>query len=147
MILPDVNVLVYAYREEAPLHGQTRAWLQHQVQLPQPFGLSEFVGSAFLRVVTHPRIFTIPSPLDAAFAFWNALATRENCVIIRPGPRHWQIFHDLCRAGGARGNLIPDAYLAALAIESGGEWITHDRGFSRFPGLRWSLPSPPPVKR
>ena len=57
-----------------------------------------------------------------------------------PGPRHWEIFARLCRESEARGNLVPDAYLAALAIESGCEWVTTDRDFSRFPGLRWKTP-------
>ena len=87
--------------------------------------------------MTHPGIYPHLSSLDHALAFWNALAGRPNCVIVRPGPRHWSIFEDLCRQGAAKGNLIPDAYFAALAIESGCQWITNDRGFSRFSGLRW----------
>src|SRR5438477_407916 len=70
----------------------------------------------------------------------DALRARPNCVPIAPGPRHWEVFTGLCRRAGARGNLVPDAYLAALAIESGSEWITADRGFARFPGLRWRHP-------
>lgn len=147
MILLDTNILVYAFREESPLHKETRAWLQRQAASPQPFGLSELVGSSFLRVVTHPKIFSLPSPVERAFEFWRALAGRPNCVIVRPGPRHWEIFHALCVEGAARGNLIPDAYLAALAIESGSDWITFDRGFSRFPGLRWRLPDLLPNQR
>jgi predicted nucleic acid-binding protein len=68
------------------------------------------------------------------------LRSRQNCVILAPGVRHWEIFERLCRETGAKGNLIPDAYLAALAIESGSEWITADRDFSRFPVLRWRHP-------
>ena len=93
-----------------------------------------------LRVVTHPRVFSTPTPLDAALEFVEALRARPNCVEITPGPRHWKIFADLCRATGAMGNEIPGAYHAALAIESGSEWITTDRGFSRYEGLRWSHP-------
>ena len=59
---------------------------------------------------------------------------------IAPGPRHWGIFAGLCRTTGVRGNLVPDAYLAALAIESGSEWISTDRDYARFPGLRWRHP-------
>lgn len=61
-------------------------------------------------------------------------------MAVAPGPRHWEIFDRVCRAVDAKGNLVPDAYLAALAIESGSEWITSDRDFSRFPGLRWRHP-------
>jgi uncharacterized protein len=73
-------------------------------------------------------------------AFTAALRTRPNCVPIVPGPRHWDLFVSLCHRANARGNLVRDAYLAALAIESGSEWITTDRGFARYPGLRWRHP-------
>jgi toxin-antitoxin system PIN domain toxin len=78
--------------------------------------------------------------LSAALAFVEEVRDQPNCVIVRPGPRHWELFTDLCRRVNARGNLVPDAYLAALAIESGSEWITTDRDYARFPGLRWRHP-------
>lgn len=93
-----------------------------------------------MRVATHPRIFAPPAPIEQALEFATALRTQPNAVIMSPGPRHWGIFERLCRAAGAKGNLVADAYLAALAIESGSEWITTDRDFSRFPGLRWRHP-------
>ncbi len=102
--------------------------------------MADLVLSGFLRVVTHPRIFNPPSPLEAALRFVSEVRGRPNCVEMKPGPRHWEIFVKLCRAANARGNLIPDAYLAALAIEWGSEWITTDRGYARFPGLRWRHP-------
>lgn len=99
-------------------------------------GLSDVVLSGFLRVVTHPRVFKKPSPLDAALDFATQLRDSPNCVTIQPGPRHWEIFTRLCRQAKVRGNLVADAFLSAMAIESGGEWITTDRDYSRFPGLR-----------
>lgn len=102
--------------------------------------MSDVVLAGFLRVVTHPRVFQNPSSMDSALAFVNVLKERPGCVRIAPGQRHWSIFTDLCRRAGARGNLVQDAYLAALAIESGCEWITMDRDFARFPGLRWRPP-------
>ena len=72
--------------------------------------------------------------------FAAALRDRSNAVLVAPGPRHWTIFERLCTESGARGNLVPDAYHAALAIESGSEWITTDRDYGRFPGLRWRHP-------
>jgi toxin-antitoxin system PIN domain toxin len=102
--------------------------------------MADIVLSGFLRVVTQPRIFTPPSPLESALAFVREIRERPNYVEVQPGPRHWEIFVKLCRTANARGNLIPDAYLAAMAIESGSEWITADRGYSRFPGLRWRHP-------
>jgi toxin-antitoxin system PIN domain toxin len=140
MVLPDVNVLVHAHREDAPLHETCRAWLAEVIASPQAFGISDLVLSGFLRVVTHSRVFAEPTPLVEAQAFVAAVRGADNCVLTNPGPRHWGIFQGLCQAGGARGNLVPDAYLAAVAVESGSEWITTDRDFSRFPGLRWRHP-------
>ncbi len=136
MILPDVNVLVYAHRGDAPEHARYARWLENVARGDEAFGLAELVLSGFLRVVTHPRIFIPPTPLEDALAFVKGLRGRRTCVPVAPGPRHWHVFAGLCRRVGARGNRVPDAYLAALAIESGSEWITADRGFARFPGLR-----------
>ncbi len=141
MMLLDVNVLVYAHREDAPGHRVCHDWLLSLARSDEAFGLSDLVLSGFLRVVTHPRVFSPPSPLEAALEFVTQLRDLPNAVAIAPGPRHWGIFLDLCRRASARGNLVPDAYLAALAIESGSEWITTDRDYGRFPGLRWRHPS------
>jgi hypothetical protein len=140
MILLDVNPLAYAFRHDAPRHGEFRSWLEGEVNAERPYGLADIVLSGFLRVVTHPRVFRPPSPLEPAFAFVRALRGQPNCVLVAPGPRHFEIFASLCRAAGALGNLIPDACLAALAIESGSDWITTDRDFARFPGLSWRHP-------
>ena len=72
--------------------------------------------------------------------FVGRIRSGPNCGPVTPGERHWEIFVRLCEAAGAKGNLVPDAYLAALAIESGSEWISTDRDFSRFPELRWRHP-------
>lgn len=104
------------------------------------YGVADLVLSGFLRVTTHPRIFTPPTPLEAALEFAEILRSPAHRTDVRPGPRHWSIFTALCRAVGATGNRVPDAYLAALSIESGSEWITTDRGFARYPGLRWRHP-------
>lgn len=107
---------------------------------PQAFGLSDLVLSGFLRVVTHPRVFATPTPMERALEFAEVLRSAANCVGVAPGERHWDIFVGLCRSADARGNLVPDAWFAALAIESGSEWITTDRDYARFPGLRWRHP-------
>ncbi len=140
MLLPDVNVLVYAYREDAPDHQRFREWLEELVNSDEAYGVSDLALSGFLRIVTHPRVFNPPSPLGDALAFVEDLRSQPNCVVIAPGARHWDIFARLCHESGARGNLVPDAYLAALAIESGSEWITTDGDYGRFPGLRWRHP-------
>jgi toxin-antitoxin system PIN domain toxin len=102
--------------------------------------MSELVLGGFLRVVTHPKVFQRPSPIEHALAFAEQLRRQANCIRIEPGLRHWEIFERLCLDCEARGNLVPDAYLAAMAIESGCEWITTDRDYSRFRGLRWRHP-------
>ena len=140
MILPDVNVLVYAHREDAPDHQAYFDWLKSLILGEQAYGLTDLVLSGFLRVVTHPRVFTPPSSLKQALAFIHEIRNQPNCVLIQPGTRHWAIFENLCLSANAKGNLVPDAYLAAIAIESGSEWITTDRDYSRFPGLHWRHP-------
>lgn len=140
MILPDVNVLVHAFRVDAPRHSDYNGWLRRSLSDREPIGLSELVLSGVLRVLTHRRVFVPPTPHEAALAFVEFLRGHGNTVMVQPGPRHWEIFVSLCRASGAAGNLVPDAYLAALAIEHGCEWITSDLDFARFPGLRWRHP-------
>lgn len=140
MILFDVNVLVYAHREDAPNHNEFRDWLEKTVSDPAPFGLCDPVMSGFVRVVTHARIFDPPSSVEEALAFLETLRGQPNAVLIGPGDRHWDIFVDLCRRASVRGNLVPAAYLAALVIESGNDWVSTDRDFARFPGLRWRHP-------
>ncbi len=140
MILLDVNVLVYAHREDTENHAAFRDWLEDVINSDSSFGMSDLVLSGFLRVVTHPRIFANPSPMEKAMEFANGIRNQPNCLPIAPGPRHWDIFLRLCRNGKARGNLVPDAFFAALAIESGCEWISTDRDFNRFDGLAWRHP-------
>jgi uncharacterized protein len=140
MQLVDVNVLVYAFRKDSPRHDDYASWLQELVGGDRPFGIPNLVLNGFLRIVTHPRVFTVPTPIDEALVFVEKLRESPMYVSAAPGPRHWSIFADLCRTAGVRGNLVPDAYLAAIAIESGSEWITTDHDYSRFSGLKWRLP-------
>ncbi|HSQ17690.1 MAG TPA: type II toxin-antitoxin system VapC family toxin [Anaerolineales bacterium] len=140
MILTDVNVLVYAHRSDAPNHAAYREWLEKLINGDQAYGFSDLVLSGFLRIVTHPWVFNPPSDLTSALAFVEAIRSQPNAVLITAGERHWEIFKNLCEIAEVKGNLIPDAYLAALAIESGSEWVTTDRDYSRFPGLKWHHP-------
>lgn len=140
MVLPDVNVLVAAYRDDAPEHAVCRSWLQRRIEGDEAYAVSDLVLSGFLRVVTHPRVFALPSRITDAFEMVHVIKDQPHCITVGPGPRHWSIFERLCCQADARGNLVPDAYLAAIAIESGCEWITCDRDFARFEGLRWSVP-------
>jgi uncharacterized protein len=140
MLLFDVNVLVYAHREDAVDHARYRGWLEAVLASDSAYGVSELVLSGFVRVVTHPKIFREPTPLEPALAFAAEVRDRPNAVAITPGPRHWEIFTRFCRECGVKGSLVSDAYLAALALESGCEWITTDRDYARFPGLTWRHP-------
>jgi toxin-antitoxin system PIN domain toxin len=138
--LVDINVLVYAHRKDAPDHDRFLKWLEKWLDSDAAFGMSDLVLSGFVRVVTHPRVFVRPTPIKLALDFIEAIRARPNCVPVMPGPRHWDIFTRLCTSARVKGNLVPDAFLAAMAIESGSEWITTDRDYSRFDGLRWRHP-------
>lgn len=140
MILTDINIFVYAHRSDTTGHEAYREWLEKLINGDRAYGYTDLVLRGFLRVVTHPRVFNPPSTLSSALAFTEIIRNQPNAVQITPGARHWGIFTDLCERVNAKGNLIPDAYLAALAIESGSEWITTDRDYSRFPGLKWRHP-------
>ncbi len=140
MILLDVNVLVFAHRRDLAQHREFSRWLEEEVASGRGYGLCDTTLAGFLRVVTNGRIFENPTPLDVALQVVAELRGQPGAIHLDSGPRHWALFTGLCSAVGARGNDVPDAYLAALAIESGSELVTADRGFGRFPGLRWSCP-------
>lgn len=140
MRLVDVNVLVHAFRAAAPDHAAYRSWLVALMGSLEAYAVSDHVLAGFLRIVTHPRIFDPPTRLDQALAFARAHRQRANAVPVAPGARHWDIFTRLCVQADAKGNLVPDAWLAALAIENGCELVSTDRDFARFEGLRWKHP-------
>jgi hypothetical protein len=140
MILPDVNVLIYAFRQDSPHHALCHAWLTGIVAGEARFGLSPLALSALVRITTNPRVFRQPSALAEAFGFCDYLRDQPNCEIVTPGDRHWSIFRRLCQETDTTGPRITDAWFAALAIEAGCEWVTMDRDFARFPGLRWARP-------
>jgi toxin-antitoxin system PIN domain toxin len=98
------------------------------------------VLSGCLRILTHPRVFDPPTPAAQALAFVRQVREHELAVVLAPGRRHWEIFFGLCSKTSARGNLVADAFLAALAVETGSEFLTTDRDFAQFPGLRWRHP-------
>ena len=140
MILPDVNVLIYAFRDDSPDHPRYRAWLESVVNSSEAYGISPQVLAGVVRIVSHPRVFARPSQATDAFMFARTLMEQPNAITVVPGERHWSIFVQLCSTAGATGNLVQDAWYAALAIESGCEWVTRDRDYARFPGLRWRTP-------
>lgn len=141
MMLPDVNVLIYAFRQDLAQHAVCRSWLAGIVSSDQRFGLSPMVLSAVVRITTNARAFRSPSAADEAFGFCGDLLGQPHCQIVEPGERHWDIFRRLCIETDTRGPRFSDAWFAALAIEWGCEWVTFDRDYARFPGLKWYVPA------
>ena len=105
------------------------------------FGVSPLALAAVVRVTTNTRLPKVPSSTIDAFGFCDDLLAQPHCQIVEPGDRHWDILRRLCIETNTRGPLVTDAWYAALAIEWGCEWITMDRDFARFPGLKWSAPA------
>ncbi len=140
MDLLDVNVLLYAAMPESPEHPKYKAWLDSQINGSAPFGLCDPVLSAFLRIATNARVFKTPLTIDEAIRFLEVIRLSPQFRLVLPGAGHWKIFIDLCRGINAAGNVVPDAYLAALAIEHGHEFVTNDQGFRRFVNLKWRTP-------
>lgn len=141
MILPDVNVLVYAFRTEVPHHALCRSWLRDVIIKNERFGLSPMVLAAVVRVTTDHRIYKEPSSLADVLGFCSDLLGQPYCQIVEPRERHWSIFKRLSLATDTRGRRVTDTWYAALAIEWDCEWITFDRDYARFPGLKWRLPT------
>jgi toxin-antitoxin system PIN domain toxin len=136
----DVNVLVYTFRQDADRHAEYRDWLLSVMSDDAAFAVSEQVLAAVLRLTTHPKIFKQPSRASDVFAFTDTLLGHASCRVVRPSASHWSVFQVLCTKARAKGNLVSDAWFAALALDSGCTWITTDRDYARFPGLRWRHP-------
>ena len=142
MILPDVNVLVYAFRREAELHGVYAGWLARVVDGDDELALHDGVLSGFVRIVTNPRLLADPAPARAALDFVDRLRGAARARWVPAGHETWEELGRLVDGDGQiRGNLVPDAHLAATAVAHGCWFATADRGFARFPGLRWFDPA------
>lgn len=135
MLLFDVNIYVHAHREDSPHHGIIRPFLEKALSEGTPAAHSLQVLAGFLRIVTHPGIFDPPTDPGTAFAFTASITEHPGTILLQPGKRHWIIFQTLCHRTRARGNLIPDAWYAALAMEHGCTWVSSDGDYTRFPGL------------
>jgi toxin-antitoxin system PIN domain toxin len=143
VLIPDVDVFVYAARSDVGRHQEFREWLESTLSGTESVGVSESVLASVIRITTNRRIFCRPSTLDEILEFTGAVLDAPSAVALRPGPRHWELFTTLCRAGGAKGDLVPDAFLSALAIESGATLVTADQGMRRWPGVRVRHPFDP----
>lgn len=141
LFVPDVNVLVYAFRADAPEHPTYSAWLNGALRTDR-IGVADTILSGFVRIVTHPRIFTEPTPPTAALAFVRQLVNASSSAWLRQGAAAWDAFDALASDDPAvRGNLVPDAHIAGLCLSNGARLATRDRGFARFPGLDWFDPA------
>ncbi len=143
MKLVDTNLLIYAYDTTSPFHAKARKWLEGLVDRQEPFALAWTSVLAFVRITTHRKILKQPRDPDEAFATLDEILALPSCHIAQPGERFWLLFQTLCRDIRERGSGVMDVELAALAIELDAELLTADRGFSRFPGLRYSNPLEP----
>jgi hypothetical protein len=137
--MPDVNILIYAHRTDAPFHQPYHKWWNELVNAPKPFALSAQVAVGFARIVTQPKMPGGPTPLVGALAFIEDILARPNCRLMTPESDHWQRTALLCRASHACGKQVADAQHAAIAIASGCTWVTRDQDFSRYVahGLAW----------
>jgi uncharacterized protein len=140
MKLLDVNVVLAAHRSDHPDYSVASKWLSGLIASGERFGVPWLVLWSFLRLATNRRIFPVPTPMDDALAFITALRSQAQHVPVDAGLGHLDVLTKVCTDGQASGDLVPDAALAALAMEHGGEVVSFDRDFARFPGLRWSSP-------
>lgn len=143
MILVDANLLLYAYHPRAGQHEASRKWLERVLAGPDLVRFAWMSIWAFMRISTNPRVFEKPLSLSEASSAANGWLRRPCAGIVEPGDRHWEIFVELAGSGQAVGPLITDAALAAIALEHGATLHTTDRGFARFPGLKWVNPIAP----
>jgi len=135
VIIPDVNIWIPALRADTPDHLLYRDWLTTALAAKEPVGLSELVWSGVVRIMTNPRVFRHPSSAASVIAALDEIRSAEGTQVVRPGGRHWSIFTELCASTAATGNLVADAYHAALAIENNATFVTADRDFATFPNL------------
>ena len=140
MIVPDVNLVVYAYNRDARDHARARAWWEGLLGGSEPVGLPWAVVLGFIRIMTHPAVLV--SPLEPRRAVTHARSWLEqpNVEVLDPGPRHLELLERLLGDLGVAGNLTTDAHLAAIAIEHQCELHSNDADFGRFSGLRWRNP-------
>lgn len=140
MIVPDVNLIVYAYNADAAAHVSARRWWEDLLSGEQFVRLPWAVCCGFVRIMTHPAVLVTPLSTMRALAHVRSWLDRANVEMIEPGPRHLEILGHLLEEVGAGGNLVTDAHIAAIAMEYQAEVHSNDADFARFSGLRWRNP-------
>ncbi len=139
-ILPDLNLAVYAYNEEAPQYERAAFYWRARMQGSEPMLLTSVVLIGFVRIVTNRALLSAPYPMPEALAIVEEWLARPNVVRVEPGPAHFALFADLMRRARGGHRLTTDAHLAALALERGAVLHSHDRDFARWPELDWRDP-------
>ena len=140
MILPDVNLLVYAVDIASSFHGAANAWLDDALSSPNPVGFCYPTMLGFVRLTTNRRVFSNPLGLEEATSFVDEWLEQPNVGIVVPTPRHWPLVKDLLHSSGTAGNLTMDAHIAALAVEHGYTVYSNDADFGRFQNVKWINP-------
>lgn len=140
MIVPDVNMIVYAYDADSPHHTRAKAWWEETLSSPLSVGIAWSVALGFIRIATHPRILASPLPVAKACSHVESWLAQPQVSLLHPGERHASVLFDLLRRLGTAGNLTTDAHLAALAIEHQADLCSTDADFARFSGLKWRNP-------
>jgi len=140
MIIVDLNVLIYAVNESSPRHETVTPWWNEAMSSDEPVGLPWIVLNGFLRLTTRSGILPRPLSLETALRMVETWLACDHIVQPREADDHWPIVRRLLLGAGTGGNLVTDAYLAALAIGNGATLVTCDRDFARFPGLSWITP-------
>jgi toxin-antitoxin system PIN domain toxin len=138
VIIPDVNVLVYALRDDAQFHAQASEWLQTAMDGDDPVRLTPAVAMGAVRIMTHPKIFAEPDTIEDALGKVDHIVAQTGMVERKPG--HWALFRQLCEAAGVTGNLVSDADHAATAIENDATFASRDTDFGKFATLSWTKP-------
>ena len=140
MILPDINLLVYAYNEADPQHMPARRWWEAVLNGREPVALPWMVAAGFIRLMTHPRVLEQPLPVTQAASHVREWLAQPCVLTLEPGHVFADRFFGFLEKLGTAGNLTTDAYLAALAVEHQAELLSTDSDFIRFEGLRWRNP-------
>jgi toxin-antitoxin system PIN domain toxin len=140
VIVPDLNLVIYAHNADAPDHAAARAWWEGLLNGTEPVALPWAVSLGFIRLMTHRAVLVTPLPPPAAIAHVRAWFAQPHVAPLDPGPLHLDVLERVLAAAGTAGNLTTDAHLAALAIEHQCELHSNDTDFARFPGLRWRNP-------
>ena len=143
MIVPDLNLLVYAYNTDAPLHDEARLLWEGLMNGRDPVGIPWVVSCGFVRLMTHPRVLDAPVDPQAAIDYVSSWFECPHVRVLNPSPRHLVVLKGLLGSIGVGGNLVTDAHIAAFAIEHQAEVHSNDADFARFPGLNWSNPLVP----